>query len=322
MKFITRFFKCLFIVFVCTFCILSILPYFFSNHLKEAPTKPFDNSYFFKYNNTTFHFRLFVPKHIKHKALLVHGFSGSTFSFRNNIDSLLKNNTLIVAMDMPAFGYSDKSENGNYNDSTKIQAIHYLLSQIDKLSNNSKWHLVGHSMGGIVIGEYVSAYPQQTKSLIFIDGLPFEQTTHSFLQKLILYPPLLKWSDVILEHYFLNQTSFHQLLTSAYVSDADSISCNGYMKPFEIKGSGSAVIRMGANYSYPFINDSIINTIPKLIIWGANDKWVPIISAVDYVKKPNTQSVIIEDAGHCPMETNPKEANKAITNFISKLESF
>ncbi len=320
MLFIKRFFKWLLAILVFIFCILSILPYFFSNHLKEASAKPFSNSYFFEYQHTTFHFRLFVPKQIEHKTVCIHGFSASTFSFRNNYDSLLSHNNLVVAMDMPAFGYSDKSEHGNYNDSIKIQAIHYLLNIIDKLSDTKPWNLIGHSMGGITIGQFASAYPQQTQSLIFIDGLPFEQAKHNFLQKLILYPPLLRWADVILEHNFLNQSSFQKLLSSAYSQPADSISANGYMKPFEIKGSGSAIFRMGANFSYASVNDSIINSIPKLIIWGAKDQWIPVLSAADYLKRPKTESLIIEDAGHCPMETHSIEVNEAITNFISKLE--
>ena len=158
MKFLKRFFKWLFISLISVFCILSIIPYFFSNHLKESPTKPFENSYFFEFNHTTFHFRLFVPKHIEHKVILIHGFSGSTFSFRNNIDSLVKHNSLVVTMDMPAFGYSDKSEYANYTDSNKINAIHFLLQQIDKYTDSKKWHLVGHSMGGITIGQFASHY--------------------------------------------------------------------------------------------------------------------------------------------------------------------
>lgn len=252
--------------------------------------------------------------------MMIHGFSGSTFSFRNNFDSLINCNTLVVAIDMPAFGYSDKSEYANYTDANKINGIHFLLKQIDKHCDTKKWHLVGHSMGGITIGQFASKFPEQTQSLIFIDGLPFKQTEHSVLQKMLLYPPLLKWADVILERKFLSQTSFHELLSSAYSQDADSISTNGYMNPFESKGSGSAVIRMGANFNYPNFNESIINTLPKLIIWGAKDQWVPIMSATDYFKKPNTQSLIIDDAGHCPMETHPKKVNAAITDFISKLD--
>jgi len=152
MKFLKRFFKWLLIVFIFIFCLLSIIPYFFSDHLKEAPAKPFENSYFFEFNHTRFHYRLFIPKHITHKVVMIHGFSGSTFSFRNNIDSLVSHHALVVAIDMPAFGFSDKSEDGDYNDFTKINGIHFLLQQIDKHSNSKKWHLVGHSMG-VAYGE-------------------------------------------------------------------------------------------------------------------------------------------------------------------------
>ena len=319
MRFFKRFFKWLFLFLISIFLILSILPYFFSNHLKEATDKPYSNSYFFNYNHTKFHFRLFVPKHIKHKALLIHGFSASTFSFRNNIDTLVNNNTLVVAMDMPAFGYSDKSAHANYTDTNKINAIHFLLNHIDQASNTIKWHLVGHSMGGSVIGQYASKFSEQIQSLIFIDGLSFSQT-HSSLQSFALYPPLLKWADVILEHKFLNIKSFRELLSSAYSKDADIESAAGYMKPFEANNSGSAIFRMAAHSGYNSINDSILNSIPKLIIWGKNDQWIPITNAIPYLNKPNTQSFIIEDAGHCPMETHSQKVNKAISDFISKLE--
>lgn len=319
MRFIKAFFKWFFIIISSSFLILSIIPYFFSSHLKDAPIKPYNNSYFFKYNQTLFHFRLFIPKHIKHKALLIHGFSASSFSFRKNIDSLTKHNTLVIAMDMPAFGYSDKSENANYSDTNKIQAIHYLLNQVDKIHHEHKWNLIGHSMGGTVIGAFASNYPQQTQSLIFIDGLPFSQT-HSSLQAVALYPPLLEWADLILEKKFLNIASFQELLNSAYNESADVNSANGYMKPFETKNSGSAIFRMAANSGYATINDSILNQFQKLIIWGKQDQWIPIENAYESFNKNNTQSFVIQDAGHCPMETHSKKVNTAIINFISKLE--
>ncbi|MBI3518758.1 MAG: alpha/beta hydrolase [Bacteroidetes bacterium] len=270
MAIIKRFFKWLFLIVISAFCVLSILPYVFSNHLKDAQVKPFENSSFFEFNHTKFHYRLFVPKHIRHKVLLIHGFSGSTFSFRNTIDSLLNHDILVIAMDMPAFGYSDKRPDADYSDTTKIKAIHFLLHKVDELTNHKKWHLTGHSMGGIVIGQFASSYPQQTQSLIFIDGLPFSQS-HSITQKLAVYPPLLKWADILLERQFLNQSSFQELLSSAYSQPADSISVDGYLQPFQTKYSGSAIFQMFAGSGYVQTNDSILNGIPKLIIWGKQD---------------------------------------------------
>lgn len=316
LKYILKYF---FILLIIVFILLSIIPYFFSDNLNVAVSKPYSNSYFFSYNHTNFHFRLFVPKHIQHKTVLVHGFSASTFSFRHNIDSLISNNHLVVAMDMPAFGYSDKTETANYTDTNKIQSIHFLLTMINKLTNHQQWNLIGHSMGGTVIGQFASAYPQETNSLIFIDGLPFS-STHSSLQNIILYPPLLKWADIILKYKFLNVLSFQELLSSAYGQPADKLSVAGYMEPFKIQNSGSSIFRMAAHSGYAMISDSVINIIPKLIIWGKKDQWIPIENATDYFSKPNTTSLVVPNAGHCPMETHPEKVNAAITNFISNLD--
>ena len=319
MQKVKRFFKWLFYLFVFLFILLSIIPYLFESKGIEAPKKPFKNSYFLSYNKTSYHFQLFIPKHIKHKTILIHGFSGSTFTFRNNTDSLLKNESLVVAIDMPSFGFSDKTETANYTDTNFINATHVLMQQINMLTTDEKWNLVGHSMGAIAIGKLASKYPSTIKSLIFIDGLPFNQS-HSFLQKALLYPPNLKLADVVLEKKFLNFLSFKELLSSAYNEPADDFSVDGYLNPFKTKGSGSGIIRMFANMGYQKINDSIINTFPKLVIWGKDDQWIPFNTAKEFIKKPKTTLLLIEHTGHCPMETKPNEVNLGISKFMTTLE--
>ena len=68
------------------------------------------------------------------------------------------------------------------------------------------------------------------------------------------------------------------------------------------------------------INDSIINSLPKLIIWGKQDAWIPITVGSRYFNKPHTKTLLINNSGHCPMETDCNEVNNTITDFISKLE--
>ena len=319
MKTIKRIFKWLFIVTFFLFLVFSIFPYLFNDTLIESPAKPFPNSRFFNFNNTNFHFRLFVPKKIKQKVLLIHGLNGNTFSFRKNIDSLLSHQALVLLVDMPGFGYSDKTPLANYTDTNKIQAIHFLLNKIDGFSNDNGWNLIGHSMGCSVIGQFASAYPKQTKSLIFIDGIPFIPH-HSFFQKMVLYPPILKWADFLLSNKLYTKKTATKLLCSAYNQEADTTSVNGYLKTFEIKNSGSSIFRMFADIGYSKINDSIINSLPKLIIWGKQDAWIPITVGSRYFNKPHTKTLLINNSGHCPMETDCNEVNNTITDFISKLE--
>jgi pimeloyl-ACP methyl ester carboxylesterase len=318
-KTIKRIGKWLLIVIGSTFILLSVLPYLIQDNLSEAPIKPFPNSEYFNFNNTKFHFRLFIPKKIEHKVVFIHGLNGSTFSFRNNIDSLLSINALVLLIDMPAFGYSDKAEQANYSDTNKLQAIHFLLNKVDALTNQNGWELIGHSMGGSVIAQLASAYPKQTRSLVFIDGIPF-MTHHSFFQKILLYPPLLKWANIIVSKISFKKNTVKKLLSSAYHKEADDESAEGYLKTFKIKNSGSSIFRMFADIGHSEINDSIINSLPKLIIWGKQDNWIPIQVGSKYFNKPRTRTLLIENAGHCPMETHCNEVNHAITNFISKLD--
>lgn len=298
------------------FIILSITPYLFKLHNQRTFYKPYTNSRFFEWNTTQFHYRLFIPRHIKHKVILIHGFSASSFSFRHTIDSLLSVQSLVVTIDLPAFGFSDKNPDANYTDSNTVNAIHVLLNSINKVTNANAWHCAGHSMGAGFAGKLCSKFPEQIQSLIFIDGLPMKQE-HTVWQAITLYPPLLRWSDVILEKKFLNQTAFSELLSSAYSKPADSVSVSGYLQPFYTSGSGSAILRMFAHTGFVQTDDSIINQKKQLIIWGKNDSWIPLSALNAYPQNKNQSRYIIDGAGHCPMETHPEAVNKLITDFIS-----
>lgn len=298
------------------FILLSIIPYLFSLREVNVNDKPYDNSQFYSYQNTKYHFRVFKKEITKHKVALIHGFSASTFSFRKNADFLSENNCYVVAIDMPGFGYSDKSEQANYTDSVKITALYNILKKQDSLLNNfDKWIIVGHSMGANISAQFASRYNQQTKALIWIDGAAINQDISSFSQ-LALYPPLLKWADVVLQKRFLNHDKFKELLSSAYASEPDSVAIEGYLAPFRTSGSGSAVFRMFAGMGNLNIDIEELEQFPKLIIWGKNDTWIPFTQIQKDIKG---NVMLIDGAGHCPMETHSQEVNQMMINFISNL---
>lgn len=225
---------------------------------------------------------------------------------------------MVVAVDMPGFGYSDKSDKANYSDLEKVNAFNQILIKQDSLiADNSPWIIVGHSMGANTSAQFANQYPNYTKALIWIDGAAINQDISAYTS-LTLYPPLLKWADLVLEKHFLNFEKFNELLSSAYGSNPDSSDVIGYMKPFEIPGSGSAVFRMFAGMGNVEINHEKINHFPKLIIWGKNDQWIPF---TDIQKKIKGNVMLIDEAGHCPMETHPKEVNQMMINFIHNLSS-
>lgn len=322
MGFIKKLLKIILIGIVSFFALLSILPYFFSPETKElkANEKPFNNSHFVIVNKTKIHYRVWVPSgKINHKVFLIHGFSGSTFSYRNNVDTLVSLGTLVIAMDLPAFGFSDKSDTANYSADNTFEAMNQIIYLYDTICAE-RFVFVGHSMGASLVGLYASNFLNHVKSAILIDGVPFETPKGGwFFKTLLSYPPLLRWANVLNKFYFAKSDKFKELLSSAYNQPADSVSVNGYLLPFTYKNSGSAIFKMATANSAVSFNKEALKKIPLLIIWGKQDTWIPIQTKERFIKEfSEAKTYVVANAGHCPMETKAKEVNELILAFTLK----
>lgn len=322
MQFLKRLFKILFFILLVAFALFSFIPYFFPVETKElmANQKPFENSFFITGGKTKFHYRVWVPKtKATRKVLLIHGFSGSTFSYRKNIDTLVNQGALVVAIDLPAFGFSDKSDTANYGIENTFAAINKITSLYDTACAD-KFIIVGHSMGAAIAGVYSSNFPEKVKSVILIDGTPFENPGGGWLAKFMFgYPPLKRWANVLCKHYFAKPDKFNELLSSAYGESADASATNGYLYPFCYKNSGSAIFKMATADNNFVFNASGFKNLPLLIIWGKNDNWLPIRLRDHFIKKfPEAKTYVVANAGHCPMETKSAEVNKVLSEFIFK----
>jgi len=79
--------------------------------------------------------------------VLVHGFLGSSKMWAPQIN-FFKDNFRVITPDLPGFGESSKSKSFN-----NIQSIaNLLLDSLDK-KKIDKFHLLGHSMGGMIVQE-------------------------------------------------------------------------------------------------------------------------------------------------------------------------
>ena len=79
--------------------------------------------------------------------VLVHGFLGSSKMWEPQIN-FFKNKFRVITPDLPGFGKSNKIK--SYN---SIQSIANLLLENLKNKKIDKFHLLGHSMGGMIVQE-------------------------------------------------------------------------------------------------------------------------------------------------------------------------
>jgi pimeloyl-ACP methyl ester carboxylesterase len=58
---------------------------------------------------------------------------------------------------------------------------------------------------------------------------------------------------------------------------------------------------------------------PTLIIWGEDDTLIPLEFAYKFEKDlPNSELVIIKEAGHLPMEESPEKVIGIVEDFLSE----
>jgi pimeloyl-ACP methyl ester carboxylesterase len=300
------------------FLILLFIPFCFytdKGFLPDENFKPFHNSAYLRSGINRIHYRVWHHKKNTRNFFLIHGFSGSTFSFEKLAQVLFKNGYNVVAVDLPAFGFSEKSAKGDYSYQAYLNAIQSTKLKMDSICGINNYIVLGHSMGAMWACEahYNGIFKNAT--LILVDGAVSSGSAaggNSFMASL----PIIKWADLALHQWFLNKERFKSLLSSAYSKEASDLEALGYMQPFLIKGSASAIFRMSANEFSSKGEWSKINA-PVLLLCGDNDAWIPFLASF-HLWERNKKSIfmLIPKAGHCPMETNTEETFTAIRLFI------
>jgi 2-hydroxy-6-oxonona-2,4-dienedioate hydrolase len=315
MRYLKKIFKYLFFLLV----LLCLIPYLIplSAYQPDESFKPFVESKYLKIEGVKFHYRVIQPQDsLKGNILLIHGFSGSTFSWRKNIASLSQQGYRVLLVDLPAFGYSDRQPNLNHANSNRAKWLWQIIQNL--ALQKDKWTIAGHSMGAGVALAMGFQKPENIQKIILVDGAAFGGRRGGWLQTLLAFPPIVRWVAVVAEYRYYNPAYFQELLSTAYSQPANEEAAAGYLAPFKIQGSSEAILGMFRHSQEP-----IKMTYEKLqaktyLVWGENDKWVSIEAGKNFVKQyPQAQLFTIAQAGHNPMETHPKEFNQLLNKVIN-----
>lgn len=289
------------------------------------------------------HFQLFLPENIseenkiKGKFLLVHGFAGCSFSFNKLAPLLADAGFLVVALDLPNFGYSDRVKI-KLNSNCLADLIYNFLVQFDNhiIAKNNifqnfnqeviktiskdypiRWNIVGHSMAGRIITVFSYKYKNIIDSVNLISPAFFSIKPYSLFTKL---PPF----NLFLYLYVsstLKKENFAKLLEKIYFRKPMDYEVENYLKPLLIPKTFEYILYMldvneDEEYDPPKLLDKLSFNI--LLIWGKKDRIVPLkgsIKLVDKIKEKNL--FIIDNAGHNSMETHAEIVFEQIMKHIN-----
>ena len=293
------------------------------SHHTNIPEKPYPNSHFAVVDSLQIHYRLW-NEHVgtpKGKVLLIHGFCGSTFCWRNNYDALVGAGYMVVAIDLPGFGYSARSAKINQSQSNRARMIWELIAAIDP-TDTSKWNIVGHSMGGGTAEALALMKPERTKSLTILDGMIFitNDNVNLSIVGLVNHPIYKKLLLSYTEHSYLSFNNFRRELKGTYGFLPDTLTVNGYWEPLQIEGTAETVVNLLANSNeIQELNAKGLSRFPVMVIWGKKDKTIRLRNGRKLKRAvPSIELKVIPGAHHMAMETHPEIFNKMLVEFLDR----
>ncbi len=243
-------------------------------------------------------------------VILVHGFAGSTYTWRNVIP-LLAQQYEVYAVDLLGFGLSDKPADGGYSLADQGQLI---IAFIEKLKLQQPT-IVGHSMGGVITALAAMQSPEKIRRLVLIDAGIYHGGPPQFL-KYFFFP-----FDVITARLFYTKGARTRSLQNSYFNQSMITNelVNNYLKPAGTPGAAAVVASMNKFASIRYEDISVRLQTPTLLVWGRYDRIVPVTDAERLHKEiKGSQLAVIDDAGHMVQEEKPNEVASAIQKFLEQ----
>jgi len=249
--------------------------------------------------------------------LCLHGLGASMHSWREFREPLSKEHKLIL-IDFKGFGASPKPEDKHYAIEEHADLIYRFIQEKD-LRNLT---LIGNSFGGavslLVALRLCEEKSGRLRRLILIDSGGYNQ--HLPLHLKMLRTPILGW---LVMHLLPPKISALTVLRYSYYDDQKITKeqIEAYARPIAERGGRHALLQTSKQIIPGNIDELIAKypmiSVPTLIIWGVQDKVIPLVIGEKLdAAIPDSKLVTIDRSGHVPQEETPKAVVPLVLDFL------
>lgn len=310
-----------FLIFACVGVLLGpfCVPVAELDGLVNAETLMDADSQFMQVNGVRIHYKKAGTG--EKTFVLLHGFGGSTFSWREVMDDFSRLGH-VIAYDRPAFGLTERPmpedwvENP-YGVRANVELLRGLLDAIQV----EKAVLVGNSAGGGIAVAFALEYPERVETLILVDpgvgggrGVQFP----SWAMPLMWSPQLRHLGPLWMRDY--QQTLPITIQREWYDQDKLTEAVKQeYLEIFKIEGWDRAFYELTFAPAYPEIRPLLSQlTLPVFIVAGQEDRLIRTFyfEAIS-TEIPDASLTLIPKCGHVPQEECPSEFMQAVLRYLS-----
>ncbi len=261
-------------------------------------------------------------------VMLIHGFGGSTFTWRYALPALADAGFYAISLDLPPFGLSDKTPSLPFSRSWMADVVAGLMDTL----TIKQATIVGHSMGGAVAAQFAVRHPEKVEKLVFVAGGIFESLisedenargANSAFSAINAIDPTAPAAPLLMRA-LITRDFFVNSIKSAYYNPeqvTDEIA-DGYAQLLLIEDApvGFLAYAQSVEESPITLTElASVATMPTLIVWGEEDSWVSIrLGETMREALPNVSWITYAEVGHLPMEEAPDTFNADLIAFLGK----
>jgi abhydrolase domain-containing protein 6 len=246
--------------------------------------------------------------------VLVHGFTGAKENWLPLMREMARDYRLI-APDLPGWGDSERLGAADYGASAQVERLAAFLRALPEMTGTDgpPALLVGHSMGGQIVGLLAARHPELVDriALISASGVLFEENEfgrgvragenpfgvgnraelHRYLRIVFKQPPFVPWPfDEAMVHRRRDDATFEQRVL-------DDIG----------RGPGAFALQE----ELPAIRAR------ALLLWGRDDRVIdPSAVKIFQSGLARSQTILLNACGHMPMMEHAAETAAALKDFL------
>jgi pimeloyl-ACP methyl ester carboxylesterase len=235
-------------------------------------------------------------------VVLLHGLADDVGVWESVMPALAERHR-VIALDQIGFGRSDKPLL-SYRAGTFVDFLDGFLNEL-KIDRAS---LVGNSLGGWIAANFALAHPERIDRLVLCDAAGYAAVPKTMDPRALNALRLASREDI----RYLGPLTFHNkrfyedvdLAFKQRVTAGDNYTVNQLLDSM-IRGEDVLDGRLGAIHK------------PTLIVWGREDKLIPLNFAERFHKEiTGSRLEVIDDCGHMPHVECADKFNHALLKFF------
>ncbi len=252
-------------------------------------------------------------------VILIHGIGGYVEHWLPSFGSLAEQHH-VYALDMLGHGRTDKPPDASY----EIADLARFVRDFMEALGIERAAVVGHSLGGAIATRLALTYPSAVSKLVLVASAGFGKEVCMELRLCTtpvvgeaLTRPSRSASAQNLKMCVHDQT----LVTDESIEfDFEMASLPGAQRSFlkTLRACGGLLSGQSKNMCGPNLDGIGSMDVPVMVVWGRQDKVIPVEHAeVAATGIQNVRVEIFDQCGHTPMLEHPEAFNEVLLEFLA-----